>query len=428
MSTDRERDAAIDHLLRQSVRPDEVVPPGPCPPADALAAMVENELPATERAALDAHVAACDRCQRTLALIVDTPAIQSEGTRVGAGSIWRPRLRWLVPVAAAATALVVYVAIDTNQRNRPTSGQAASPERAAQAIARSAAADQPASGLAAEVKVPSSASQSGRTGARAGGGGGGGAMARSKSIAQNQMARAKALPAPPRKPARDEAPTGAAGKPVAVVAPSQVVAESVIVTQPPAAGVAGAARGGGGRGQAAAVPPAVPPLPVTADKVESRTVAATPPVPPAAAPTRISAVAGGAGRLVSPSAAAQIAPARGGEVIRSTDGAIAWQYGRSGTIAFSRDGGATWQQQVTGVTVDLLAGSAPAGMTCWVVGRSGTVLLTTDGEHWKVRPFPASADLIAVTARDGRNATVTTGDARRFTTTDGGAAWIPARR
>jgi photosystem II stability/assembly factor-like uncharacterized protein len=97
--------------------------------------------------------------------------------------------------------------------------------------------------------------------------------------------------------------------------------------------------------------------------------------------------------------------------------------GAGGRVSRSVDGGFSWQPQASGVTADLLAGSAPSPTVCWVVGKSGTVLLTTDGQRWQRRPFPDTVDLVAVMATDVRSATVVTRDGRRFETPDGGLTW-----
>ena len=75
----------------------------------------------------------------------------------------------------------------------------------------------------------------------------------------------------------------------------------------------------------------------------------------------------------------------------------------------------------------LVAAAAPSISTCWAVGAGGTVLLTDDGDRWESRPFPEKADLVAVDARSAHEATVTTRDGRRFTTTDRGSTWTLQR-
>jgi photosystem II stability/assembly factor-like uncharacterized protein len=54
------------------------------------------------------------------------------------------------------------------------------------------------------------------------------------------------------------------------------------------------------------------------------------------------------------------------------------------------------------------------------------VLRTTDGgRQWQRVPLPETVDIIAVAAPSALNATVSSGDGRRFQTTDGGRTWAP---
>jgi hypothetical protein len=70
--------------------------------------------------------------------------------------------------------------------------------------------------------------------------------------------------------------------------------------------------------------------------------------------------------------------------------------------------------------------SAPSDSVCWFVGRAGLVLLTTDaGTTFTRVDLPEPLDVVSVSATDGRNATVTTADGRRFRTEDGGRLWRP---
>ncbi len=87
-------------------------------------------------------------------------------------------------------------------------------------------------------------------------------------------------------------------------------------------------------------------------------------------------------------------------------------------------GSGPWISQSSGVTTDLLDGSAASHSVCWVVGKSGTLLRTTDGgEHWQRVTPPSAHDLIAVTATNSQIATVTAEPGVRFTTHDGGVTW-----
>jgi photosystem II stability/assembly factor-like uncharacterized protein len=99
---------------------------------------------------------------------------------------------------------------------------------------------------------------------------------------------------------------------------------------------------------------------------------------------------------------------------------------RAGTASIDRttDGGQTWRSSEAPAGAVIVAGAAPSATTCWLVGRGGLVLLTTDGATWERLRFPEAVDLAAIEAADARTATVTTSDARRFRTTDGGRTWV----
>jgi photosystem II stability/assembly factor-like uncharacterized protein len=109
--------------------------------------------------------------------------------------------------------------------------------------------------------------------------------------------------------------------------------------------------------------------------------------------------------------------------IRSPDGSVVWRIGPRGRLLRSTNRDTTWQTQPSGVSVELLAGSAPSATVCWIVGRDAMIIVTTGGAQWTTRPFPERVDLVAVEATDARSATVTTRDGRRFSTLDGGATW-----
>ncbi len=113
-----------------------------------------------------------------------------------------------------------------------------------------------------------------------------------------------------------------------------------------------------------------------------------------------------------------------GEVtIAAPGGTVSWRVGQAGIIEFSPDAGKTWTLQASGVTTDLLGGSAPTDKVCWIVGSSGTILRTTDGgAHWQKLRAPVQDDIRAVVAEDARRATVSLTNGS-YQTTDGGASW-----
>lgn len=96
---------SLDRLLRETLR--ERTAPNPatsCLDAETVAGWFDNTLGARDRTAAEAHVADCVRCQALLAAMVRTapPAVAHPWRRASF-------IGWLVPVAAAATAMLVWV-------------------------------------------------------------------------------------------------------------------------------------------------------------------------------------------------------------------------------------------------------------------------------------------------------------------------------
>jgi Photosynthesis system II assembly factor YCF48 len=103
----------------------------------------------------------------------------------------------------------------------------------------------------------------------------------------------------------------------------------------------------------------------------------------------------------------------------------AWRLGDDGKIEHSTDRGKTWKPQNSGVAADLTAGSATSEKICWVVGKAGTLLFTTDsGKHWKQIASPITGDLGGVHATDATHASIWDVPNRQsYETNDGGVTW-----
>jgi hypothetical protein len=112
-------------------------------------------------------------------------------------------------------------------------------------------------------------------------------------------------------------------------------------------------------------------------------------------------------------------------IVRTPDGPL-WRIAPDGGVSRSSDNGATWREQSFGSSARILAGSSPSPNVVWFGGADGVVVLTIDGVSWQWRSLPEHVDVTAVSAADGRTATVTTRDERHFTTHDGGLTWVPA--
>ncbi|MCX6545253.1 MAG: zf-HC2 domain-containing protein [Acidobacteria bacterium] len=108
MSTERQRDAETDRLLRATLQPG--VDAEACPGADMLAAYAEGSLSASERDNLDVHFSDCHRCQEALAFIARAWPEPAVAQAMASKRWWSLPMRWLVPVSVAAM-VVMYVAV-----------------------------------------------------------------------------------------------------------------------------------------------------------------------------------------------------------------------------------------------------------------------------------------------------------------------------
>jgi len=115
VGTSQKRDADIDRLLRAVLKPAPRNGPGDCPDAGVLAAFIESGLTATEQSALEAHIVGCGRCQEALSVLSHDLPEEAAAEAAVPETRWftwvtRPRLRWFVPIGAAATVAVVIFA------------------------------------------------------------------------------------------------------------------------------------------------------------------------------------------------------------------------------------------------------------------------------------------------------------------------------
>ena len=100
------KDESLDPLLRRTLRTrDATSPEKACLDAETLAAWSDGSLTAAERATAEAHAADCDRCLAVLAAIVKTSPAPAP-----AQPSWLS-MRWLVPLATAAVALMAWMVI-----------------------------------------------------------------------------------------------------------------------------------------------------------------------------------------------------------------------------------------------------------------------------------------------------------------------------
>ena len=368
MNPQSERDSSIERLLRESLATSHGTPEtGSCLDAEMLAAWVDGGLAGGQLVAAQEHVAGCSACQATLAALVRTTP-----TELVAEPWWRRALsaRWLVPVAAMATALAIWVVVPREEFMRP--------------------AEQPQTTAAPEAAVP----QIEATGASP-------AVPAEKSAAGSPIAARRPFEqsnatARRQDPAQQSATADAREEQLAaeLPAPQRPAAEPKLDTR------------------------ATPALEGTRERQEAAPTsvgraAASAPAPAAPAPAQADRFS-----TVQEAVTVQLQ-----FTIASPGTAFRWRIGPAGSVEFSTDAGTTWELRPTGVDADLIAGVSPGGTVCWVVGQRGTVLLTTDGRQWRRLMFPVATDLAAVQAIDARSATVTAAGGRRFRTQDGGTTW-----
>lgn len=355
-----ERDRAIERPLRRvlSAHPTATAAT-PCLDAEQLAAWADGHLRGAAAGAVEQHLGACRRCQAMSAAVIRTaPALPP---RPSAWSRWR--LRWLVPLATAAAAASLWVAIP----ERPS---------APGSVARSIAVPPPAS-PAPDSAVPSSA---------------------------GRETAASPAPAAPREPGAAAAATGTASR-----QPSLERFEATRMNQdsreapaqpaaPTAAAEAGAAPSADALGDRAQAPPAAE---SSADG-------------PGAENSLAKAL--GSPRLGLQSVAGLVE-------IPVTGSPMRWRI-VAGRVERSTSPG-VWEAVAIDSAQGLTAGSAPSEPVCWLVGRDGRVYLASDARGFRRLPFPEAIDLTAVAAADERTATVTAVDGRTWRTTSQGEAWTP---
>ncbi len=394
-------DRALERLLVEALQPAasaEAVGHAACPDAEILAAYADQGLGNDERERLEGHMAACGRCQEILAVLDasgQVPLAEPQSVGLGEAAVTpvpatpRPAARpspspqrwlwWLTPAFGAAAAALLWMVF------RPAAPGGTAPVQTAADYSRSA--EKETDSLTAQANLPAPAAE---------------AIAPRARMAESASPGAKADTQ--QKGARNEQPSREITSLGGGIAPQRdesaqsapaTLGGTLSVQEPPAASAA----------IAAAVPPATP-APQQGQAAEAR---------------------GNATDAAQPqNTFRNITILRRSEFV-SPDGSINWRVGAAGRIERSTDRGQSWQQQASGVTAELLAGSAVSNDVVWVVGRAGIILRTTNGQQWQpvAAPSGTTADWGAVSARDAMSATVVSADAvvRRFSTTDGGRTW-----
>jgi hypothetical protein len=441
-SDDRERsfeNALASHLRAGSSAGD---PHGACCDAETLAAYRERSLATEQMATLKAHVTDCERCRQILAHLDATDEIPVAAANLARQEIpaaesnvrvlpaRRPTLwRWVAPAGSLAAALLVWVAVHENNAARipvqatrvdlkqaetaknlpaslppltPPSLDATRKKETAPSGALSALKAAPTSQTAGAPKPPlqSLLKQEGSSDA----GKKSWVAEDSRQMADNSLNR-EVSPAPEQAlQARTEA--------LERIQTATADAAKIEAENKAANAKRDALLPGSRQQPAPAAAPAVP---------SARAQASSEPAGVSGGVAQQQEIAGMS--KFSEKAKMRLANSISEVTIAAPGGTVSWRVGQAGIIEFSRDAGKTWTLQSSGVTTDLLGGSAPTDKVCWIVGGSGTILRTTDsGTHWqKVHP-PTQDDLRSVFAVDARQATVSPANGT-YQTTDGGATW-----
>src|SRR5687767_16021255 len=115
VSSEHDRDKWLRQLLRRRSGQATATPASDvCLDAETLAAWVDGGLNAKERAIAENHASNCARCMALLAALA-----RSEPEVPSHSAPRRALFKWLVPVAAAATVVAIWVAIPPEQQRSP---------------------------------------------------------------------------------------------------------------------------------------------------------------------------------------------------------------------------------------------------------------------------------------------------------------------
>ncbi|HKN24176.1 MAG TPA: hypothetical protein VJX72_04955 [Candidatus Acidoferrum sp.] len=458
MPTD-DRDQQFERALARHFS--NASPDSACPDAETLAAYHERALSLEEMARCKEHVAACVRCQESLALVEQTenlpmeewehqnelPSVMehmalSKSALAARAHIQhnqelpsatplarampaqiskmppRPPWRWILPVGAIAASVIVWIGVREIRtrhlqqlgsaqmaQNRPSASQLPQPRYdASDQLSKEQPPAEKVERETLQQKLPATVRPNKVSPARSESSAGDTASQSENALAVQEQ--------------KDMGTPGLGGR----LATPQPTA--------PTASYAAKARSM----EAAAPPPARPPAPATSTpntsadekkrEAQSKTLAESTDVTAAAPAQNV--------------ASAQVASVKAGytadlvhqattnrRLIVAPGEKQAWRLGDAGKIERSSDRGKTWRPQQSGVTADLTAGSATSDKVCWVIGKSGTLLLTTDGgKHWMLLYSPIPDDLGGIHATDALHATIWDVPNRKsFETSDGGATW-----
>ena len=148
MAGEGERDLWLGPTLRHW----PTAPSDRCVDAEALAAWVEGKLDAKQASAVELHTSDCPHCMGMLASMERATPVAEEPKRAwSTGTL----LRWLVPLAAAAAAIAIWIALPNRPVTQVPSASVPEAKRAAAKPARIApAAEREAGPVASDGQEP----------------------------------------------------------------------------------------------------------------------------------------------------------------------------------------------------------------------------------------------------------------------------------
>lgn len=355
-----------------------------CIDAETLAAWGDGGLSKDEAALVEVHLADCERCTAMLATFARTiPEPHA------AESLWtRWHLRWLVPIATAATVAALWVLVP-----RPESPQIAAQKTDSTIAPQARSAAEPAPAAPSEAKEQETRQR-----------------AAASTPTDTRAPREEFAPVPEPKQLADTqreieaaAAANARGDADAKVAQPRSLNETVALA--PSAPAREADR-----------------VQTNLETADRQSAAATPsPAPATQAPAPAPAAGLRADATAKPTFRAAVTSII---EVPSPDPLTRWRVIGTGQVERTTSGGAQWERATLPESATLTGGSSPSPSVCWLVGRTGAMYVTTDGLRFIRVPFRERIDFISIQATDARRATVVTTDGRTMRTDDQGATWI----
>ena len=375
-------DDKFEQLLARSARR-QTPPPGSCPDAGELAALLDGSLDTSERQHLERHVADCSRCALHLATLSRLEEAAGEHADAG-GSAWWRQWQWAVPLATLVLAVAVWIGVPRDiDEPRPGEAPAAAVDEQDHVAADRSETRADAGRAEPAEEDRADAARGGARNARRG----------AAPVGQTAPSRAK-----------EETPAVADDKQIAP-APQRFKSDRELERAEPLADARQEAR--------FRTSPDQSPSSLAAEKAQQ-------PPPPAG----VTAAAPAAGEAASRRAAGQapLAQLAAALVVSSPDPAVRWRV-QEGRIERTIDEGGTWQPDHDETVGGLRVGAAPSADVCWLAGAGGVVLRREPSGGWRLVPLPVAVDIRALTSSSALEAAVTLVDGRRLQTADGGRTW-----